>query len=118
MLDRNIEVKVWFWSRLNAIWLKNKLSRLGGAAAHPVGAAAYTVGAAVLEPYDNPFWDFSYGVELLHRWHFAWDKNSGLPKLLYWSHALHLDQYTSLGWKSEQYITILSLSMGSCTEDE
>ena len=56
---------------------------MGGAAAHPVGAAAYTVGAAVLEPYDNPFWDFSYGVELLHRWHFAWDKNSGLPKLLY-----------------------------------
>ena len=46
MLDRNIEVKVWFWSRLNAIWLKNKLSQVGVEVAYTVGAAAYTAGAA------------------------------------------------------------------------
>jgi hypothetical protein len=34
------------WLILDANYLKNKLSRVGGAAAYPVGAAAYAVGAA------------------------------------------------------------------------
>ena len=37
MLYMHIEVMVW---------LKNKLSQVGGAAAYPVSAAAYTAGAA------------------------------------------------------------------------
>ena len=46
MLDMHTKVMVWVWLRLNAIWVKKKLSRAGGAAAYPVGAAAYTAGAA------------------------------------------------------------------------
>ena len=41
MLDRNTRVKVWFWLRLNSIWVKNKLPRVCGAAAYPVRVAAY-----------------------------------------------------------------------------
>ena len=37
---------VWVLLRLKPISLKNKLWRLDGAAAYPVGAAAYTAGAA------------------------------------------------------------------------
>ena len=39
--------------------------------------------------YDNPFWDFSNGVRGGRR---LVTKNSGLPKLLCWSHALCSDQ--------------------------
>ena len=41
----------------------------------------------ILEPYVNPFWDISYVV-----WKKKMNtKNSGLPKLLRWSHALLSD---------------------------
>ena len=40
----------------------------------------------IFEPYDNHFWDFSYGGSGLIT------KNSGLPKLLHWLHALRSDQ--------------------------
>ena len=42
--------------------------------------------AQIFEPYDNHFWDFSYGGSGLIT------KNSGLPKLLHWLHALRSDQ--------------------------
>jgi hypothetical protein len=41
-----------------------------------------------LKPCDNPFWDFSNGGESKK----INTKNSGLHKLLHWSHALRLDQ--------------------------
>ena len=47
MLDMHTEVMVGVWLRLNAIWLKNKLLQVGGAAAYTVGTAAYTAGAAI-----------------------------------------------------------------------
>ena len=42
------------------------------------------------EPYDNPLWDFSNGVKKEEIRLFT--KNSGLPKLLRWSHALFSNQ--------------------------
>jgi hypothetical protein len=44
----------------------------------------------VSEPYKNPFWDSSDGRkkgEVVRKY-----QNSGLPKLLRWSHTLRLDQ--------------------------
>jgi hypothetical protein len=46
----------------------------------------------LLELYNNPFWDLSYGVENKERKKIN-TKNGGLPKLPRWSHALRLDQF-------------------------
>jgi hypothetical protein len=44
-----------------------------------------------LKPYDNPFWGFEQRYEEKRRKRLI-TKNSGLPKLLCWSHALRSDQ--------------------------
>ena len=44
-----------------------------------------------LEPYNNPFWDFNNGGESKSE-KILITKNSGLPKLLRWSHELRSNQ--------------------------
>ena len=53
------------------------------------------------ETHDNPFWEFSNGGESKSKKRLI-TKNSGLPKLLPWSHALRSDQKISCIVKNKQ----------------
>ena len=53
-----------------------------------------------MKPCDNPFWDFSNGGESKK----INTKNSGLPKLLRWSHTLRSDQHLQkAGYPQPEY---------------
>ena len=45
-----------------------------------------------MEPYDNPFWDFSDSGKKKSKSKKINTKNSGLPKLLRWLHVLRFAQ--------------------------